>query len=221
MKHLDHRRFHLVALADLHRRYWFELNMPDRTGTDEFLRQVLDDTLAACVECLLHCCQPVSHQSASGRFPCSRSVSLSGANNDPVVQEHLEGIVPNLRRAMGRGGRNVQTTLYRELCAVLDQLGRWQASQGGEVDLRGPQKALAALASEMLSRDIDTSLEKVRLGRAQATASYVKLCAQMRCPVDETLWKTIQTWRDGERSGLVQQVLDRALAAEIPPSVIL
>ncbi|RAH83393.1 proteasome component [Aspergillus japonicus CBS 114.51] len=172
-------------------------------GSSRRPTQVLDDTLAACVECLLHCCQPVSHQPAS------------------VVQEHMEGIVPNLRRALGRGGRNVQTTLYRELCAVLDQLGTWEASQSGEVDLRGPQKALAALASEMLSRDIDTSLEKVRLGRAQATASYVKLCTQMRCPIDETLWKTIRAWRDEERSGLVQQVLDRALAAETPPSVIL
>ncbi|RAL08677.1 ECM29 family proteasome component [Aspergillus homomorphus CBS 101889] len=155
--------------------------------------QILDDTLAACAECLLHCLRPVPHRPAS------------------AVQEHLEGVMPGLRRAMSRGGRNVQTTLYRELCAVFDQLGTWIGGQGGEVDQRGVQEALAALANEMLSRDIDTSVEKVRLGRAQASASYVKLCEQMSCPIEETLWETIRTWRKEERSGMVRQVLDRIL----------
>ncbi|PYH94432.1 proteasome component [Aspergillus ellipticus CBS 707.79] len=157
-------------------------------------KQTLDDTLAACVKCLLQCLSPASHASPS------------------TIHGHLEAARPVLQRAAGHGGRNVQVSLYKELRALFDQLRIWASEPGGEHDLRRPQGTLAALAGEMFSHEIDMSVETIRNERAQAAVSYAELCKQSGIQIDEALLKSIKVWREEERSGPVRQVLDRALS---------
>ncbi|PYI09032.1 proteasome component [Aspergillus sclerotiicarbonarius CBS 121057] len=157
-------------------------------------KQTLDDTLAACVTCLLQCLSPASHTSAE------------------TIHGHLENSRPVLHRVVGHGGRNVQVTLYRQLRALFDQIGTWASDRSGEPDLRGPQESLAALAGDMFSQEIDLSVEAIRTERAQAAVAYVELCGQTGVPLDEALQKSLKGWREDERSGPVRQILDRALA---------
>ncbi|PWY76180.1 hypothetical protein BO70DRAFT_411153 [Aspergillus heteromorphus CBS 117.55] len=176
-------------------------------------KQILDETLAACVKCLLQCLNPASYASASSEFPCSPHVEIARANQTRDIHGHLEASRPVLHRAMGHGGRSVQVILYKELRALFDRLGVWASEPGGEPDLRGPQESLAALAGEMFSHEIDTSVEAIRNERAQAAVSYVGLCRQTGFQIDEAVARSIKAWREGERSGPVRQVLDRALAS--------
>ncbi|PWY76365.1 proteasome component [Aspergillus sclerotioniger CBS 115572] len=163
------------------------------SGKGQKPKQTLDDTLAACVTCLLQCLSPTSHTSAK------------------TIHGHLETSRPVLHRAVGHGGRNVQVTLYRQLRALFDQIGTWASERSGESDLRGPQEPLAALAGEMFSQEIDLSVEAIRNERAQAVVAYVELCGQAGLPIDEALQLSLKSWREDERSGPVRQILDRAL----------
>ncbi|GMF80233.1 unnamed protein product [Aspergillus oryzae] len=87
-------------------------------------------------------------------------------------------------------------------------------SHDEEPKLRKVQKSLAALAGEMLSRQIDVTAEAIRRERAQAAMSYIMLCRQLDIglDIDGELCELLKSWRKGERSGPVQQALDQALA---------
>ncbi|KAI2993811.1 hypothetical protein CBS147482_8622 [Aspergillus niger] len=164
------------------------------SGKDQKPKQTLDDTLAACVVCLLQCLSLASHTSAQ------------------TIDGHLDKSRPALRRILvGHGGRNVQVTLYRELRTVFDQFGAWVSEQSGEPDRRGPQESLAALTAEIFAHEIDLSVEAVRAERAQAAVAYFKLCKQTELPIDQNIQKLVKNWREEERSGPVRQILDRAL----------
>ncbi|OOF96967.1 hypothetical protein ASPCADRAFT_205719 [Aspergillus carbonarius ITEM 5010] len=162
-------------------------------GKGQKPKQTLDDTMAACVTCLLQCLIPTSHTSAK------------------TLHGHLKTSRPVLHRVVGHGGRNVQVTLYRQLRALFDQIGTWASERSGEPDLRGPQESLAALAGEMFSQEIDLSVEAIRTERAQALVAYVELCGQTGLPIDEALQNSLKSWREVERSGPVRQILDRAI----------
>ncbi|GKZ35313.1 proteasome component M29 [Aspergillus brasiliensis] len=164
------------------------------SGKDQKPKQTLDDTLAACVACLLQCLSLASYTSAK------------------TIHGHLEKLRPVLHRILvGHGGRNVQVTLYRKLRAVFDQMGAWASERSGEPDRRGPQESLAALTAEIFTYEIDLSVEAVRAERAQAAVSYVELCKQTDLPIDQAIQKLVKSWREEERSGPVRQILDRVL----------
>ena len=68
------------------------------------------------------------------------------------------------------------------------------------------------LAGELLAREVDVSVEAIRRERAQASVTYIVLSQQRGFEVNRALRESIQTWRAGERSGQVQQILDQGLA---------
>lgn len=68
------------------------------------------------------------------------------------------------------------------------------------------------LAGELLVREVDVSVEAIRRERAQASVAYIVLSQQRGLEVNGALRESIQTWRAGERSGQVQQILDQGLA---------
>jgi len=68
------------------------------------------------------------------------------------------------------------------------------------------------LAGELLTREIDVSVETIRTERAQAAIAYIVLSQQRGFEINEALCQSIQSWRARERSGPVQQILDQALA---------
>lgn len=120
-----------------------------------------------------------------------------------------------LHETLDSGGRNVQITLYEQLRMFFSRVTTGALeSHDEEPKLRKVQKSLAALAGEMLSRQIDVTAEAIRRERAQAAMSYIMLCRQLDIglDIDGELCELLKSWRKGERSGPVQQALDQALA---------
>ncbi|EAU31691.1 conserved hypothetical protein [Aspergillus terreus NIH2624] len=156
--------------------------------------QNVEDTLAACVECLLQCLNP--------------SLSISAQ----VVNDYLAEITPLLNKALSHGGRKVQVTLYEQLQQVFRGLETWAPHRGSEEpDLRELQGPLSALAGEMFAREIDVSAEAIRKGRAEAAVGYISLCQGHGMEVYGGLREEMQRWRAGERSGPLQSLLDRGM----------
>ncbi|KAL4896414.1 proteasome component [Aspergillus ambiguus] len=164
------------------------------SGSGRNAKQNLEDTLAACVECLLQCFNP------------SLDVSTQ------MVNAYLAEITPLLNQALSNGGRKVQVTLYEQLQRVFGALETWAPQRGSEEpDLRDMQGSLSTLAGGMFAREVDVSAEAIRKGRAEAAASYLSLCQRNGLEVYSEFPGLIQTWREGERSGPVQNILDRTL----------
>ncbi|KAF9886201.1 proteasome component M29 [Aspergillus nanangensis] len=164
------------------------------SGSGQKPKQSLEDTLVACIKCLLQCLNPALSVSAD------------------VINTYLKEIKPLLQKALSNGGRSVQVTLYEQLGMVFRRLETWAPQRGGEEpDLREMQGPLAALVEEMFSREIDASAETIRRERAQAVTSYISLCHQSGLKVYDGLPGLIQSWRAGERSGPLQHILDQAL----------
>ncbi|KAE8350170.1 proteasome stabiliser-domain-containing protein [Aspergillus coremiiformis] len=158
-------------------------------------RTTLEDTLVACVKCLLQCINPRSNTSAE------------------AINGYVSDVQRLIHKVLDHGGRSVQITLYEELRMFFDRVAAWSSELHGEgPKLRDLQGALAGLAGELLSRGIDMSAEAIRRERAQAGVSYITLCTQAGFEINGELRGLLKTWREGERSGPVQQVLDQALA---------
>lgn len=122
-----------------------------------------------------------------------------------------------LHRVVRRGGRNVQVTLYEQLRMFFSRLEAWAPGDPGRAShLRELQEPLAVIAGEMLSCEIDVSAEVIRMGRAQAAASYVTFCQTTGLEVNPVLPELIKGWRGTERSGPVQQILDQTLRRLVP-----
>lgn len=137
------------------------------------------------------------------------------ANQIPqiAVQTYLTDLIPVADKALRNGGRTVQAPLYEELRQLLTRLEEWTSpSDGRGVDVHSLQGPLSTLAGELLTREIDVPVETIRTERAQAAIAYIVLSQQRGFEVNEALRQSIQTWRAGERSGPVQQILDQALA---------
>lgn len=129
---------------------------------------------------------------------------------------HLLQVKALLHRIVRGGGRTVQATLYEQLRTLFIRLETWTLENPGEHprELREP---LAELAGEMLSCEIDVSAEAIRMGRAQAAASYVTFSQKTGLEVNTVLPKLIKGWRGAERSGPVQQILDQTLRKLVSP----
>ncbi|PLN84227.1 proteasome component [Aspergillus taichungensis] len=158
-------------------------------------KKIVDDTLAACVKCLLQCFNPAL------QIP-------SGA-----MKGYLDEVSRVLSMALKQSGRHVQKTLFEELDNLVKNLNTWVTEQGSQKsslgELQGP---LAALVGALLSAEIDASVEGIRRGRAQAAVAYIMLCRQAGLDVDGAIARMVPSWRETERSGPVQQVLDQALS---------
>lgn len=123
----------------------------------------------------------------------------------------------NIRRAMKLGGKNVQISMYEELGLLFTHLSAWTSEDKSQAHhLREMHGLLAALAGELLTCEIDLSVEAIRRGRAEATTSYVKFCQRTEQEVDPSLRASISDWRKEERSGTVKQVLDQVIAQLAP-----
>ncbi|KAJ5996552.1 hypothetical protein N7522_008212 [Penicillium canescens] len=141
-----------------------------------------DDTLAACVQCLLQCFNPT-------------------AGSGQVLGEYVEQMTGLLDQVFQHGGRQVISTGYEELRAFFTRVDPWISESSGEI-------SLTALAN-LLTGELDGSVESIRKGRAEAILAYLKLPTQ---GVPDTLPAELRGWRASERSGGVQRVLDEALA---------
>lgn len=125
----------------------------------------------------------------------------------------MTNLIPIVDKALRNGGRTVQVPLYEELRQLLTRLEEWTSPPDGrEADVHSLQGPLSTLAGELLTREIDVSVETIRTERAQAAVAYIVLSQQRGFEINEAIRQSIQTWRAGERSGPVQQILDQALA---------
>ena len=96
---------------------------------------------------------------------------------------------------------------------LLARLDEWTSPHDGQnVDVHVLKEPLTALAGELLAREVDVSVEAIRRERAQASVTYIVLSQQRGFEVNGALRESIRTWRAGERSGPVQQILDQGLA---------
>ncbi|KAL4776227.1 proteasome stabiliser-domain-containing protein [Aspergillus nidulans var. acristatus] len=194
------------------------------SGSGSGTKQILEDTLAACVKCLLQCCGSTLQALSDGEkslFPCIFVIlCVNGLMKDyysvgrTVSENELAQLRSNIHRALKHGGKQVQISSYEELRLLLNI---WASKGGGEAEhLRKIHGFLATLTGELLSCEIDLSVETVRRGRAEATASFVKLCQQTGREIDAELQKSINDWRRNERSGPVRQVLDQVIGQLAP-----
>ncbi|KKK24759.1 hypothetical protein AOCH_002222 [Aspergillus ochraceoroseus] len=170
------------------------------SGSGSQSNQILGDTLVACVKCLLQCFNPAAFQA-----------STQPQQEDEVhsaLKGYLAELPPTLDKALKRGDKNVQITLYEELHLLLNRLGTRTSNHDR---LGAIQGELATLVGGILSYEIDGSVEAIRKGRAQASASYVGMCQETGLEIDAGLRARVAGWRDGERSGPVRQVLDQVM----------
>lgn len=111
-----------------------------------------------------------------------------------------------LDQALTHGGRQVVNTVYEELRAFIERVDQWDQWTGpGEQALAAPMADLA----QLLTRERN-DVETVRKGRAEAILSFLKLRPAVRT-VPDTLGENVRVWRAGERSVMVQRILDEAL----------
>ncbi|KAL3457771.1 proteasome stabiliser-domain-containing protein [Aspergillus heterothallicus] len=174
------------------------------SGSGPGAKQTLEDTLAACVKCLLQCFSPVVVQAVQAATK--------------ALENYLTALKPNIGRAVRLGERQVQISLYEELRLLFTRLSTW-ASEGenGELNRLGEMHGLlATLAGELLSGEIDLSVEAIRRGRAEATASFVGLSKTTGREIDTELRRAVADWRKGERSGPVRQILDQVMGQLAP-----
>jgi proteasome component ECM29 len=135
-----------------------------------------------------------------------------------ALENYLTALKPNINRSVRLGERQVQISLYEELRLLFTQLSTL-ASEGknGELNRLGEiHGLLATLAGELLSCEIDLSVEAIRRGRAEATASFVGLSQTAGREIDTELRRSIADWRKGERSGPVRQILDQVMGQLAP-----
>ncbi|OJJ02961.1 hypothetical protein ASPVEDRAFT_72741 [Aspergillus versicolor CBS 583.65] len=167
------------------------------SGSGPGAKQTLENTLAACVKCLLQCLSPAV-----------QAVQTSPEALDGYVVESRSKV----RQAMAHGGKQVQITLYEELRLLFAQLDTWASEENVDTNhLREIHVILATLTGELLFCDIDLSVEAIRKGRAEATTSYVKFCQQTGREIGPELRKSVSEWRKEERSGPVRQILDQVI----------
>lgn len=141
-------------------------------------------------------------------------------------------MTPLAEKTVNHGGRKVQAALFAELQGLFTRLQQWvMQRQGNNVSSDGDAATrdggLVSLASELqgqfaarlLYREVDLSVEAIRMARAEATAAYVQLCVSLcQDPQASGLFgfrdeqqQLMQAWWADERSGPVRQILGQAL----------
>ncbi|KAJ6092920.1 hypothetical protein N7486_008209 [Penicillium sp. IBT 16267x] len=163
-----------------------------------------DDTLAACVQCLLQCLNPASAGSGEGQSPYRNPLASAQLSLTTVLGGYIQQVIGPLDQALTHGGRQVVSTGYQELQAFFLRMDRWTAP--GEQVLAGPMNDLATL----LTQDRN-AVEVVRKGRAEAILVYLKLRPGVR-DVPDSFGDMLKVWRTSERSNTVQRILDEAQA---------
>ncbi|KAA8652260.1 hypothetical protein EYZ11_004591 [Aspergillus tanneri] len=176
-----------------------EDSMDIDSGSGQLSKNNLEDTFAACIKCILQCFNPALDGRANG------------------ITRYLIDNNTLLEKVLRHGGRRVQITLYDQLRMLFNRLETWASENTGEqFDSDALQEPLAALAGDMFSREIDVSVEAIRMGRAQAVASYITICHKTGLQTSPAVPELIKSWRREERSGPVQQILDQALQRLVP-----
>jgi proteasome component ECM29 len=120
--------------------------------------------------------------------------------------KYIRQVIGPLDQALTHGGRQVVNTVYEELRAFIERVDQWDQWTGpGEQALAAPMADLA----QLLTRERN-DVETVRKGRAEAILAFLKLRPTVRT-VPDTLGESVRAWRAGERSVMVQRILDEAL----------
>ncbi|KAJ5948430.1 hypothetical protein N7454_001737 [Penicillium verhagenii] len=163
-----------------------------------------NDTLAACVQCLLQCLNPATAGSGEGQLPYGTPLASAQLSLTTVLGGYIQQVIGPLDQALTHGGRQVVSTVYQELQAFFLRIDRWTGP--GEQVLTGPMSDLAKL----LAQDRN-AVEVVRKGRAEAILAYLKLRPVVR-DVPANFGDMLQVWRTSERSYTVQRILDEAQA---------
>ena len=123
-----------------------------------------------------------------------------------MLGRYVRQVIDPLDQALTHGARQVVHTVYDELQAFIARVNQWdQWSEPGEHVLAAP---LADLA-QLLTRERN-NVETVRKGRAEAILAFLKLRASLRM-VPDNMGESVRVWRAGERSLVVQRILDQAL----------
>ncbi|CAG8128696.1 unnamed protein product [Penicillium salamii] len=110
---------------------------------------IQDDTLAACIQCLLQCFNPDSGK---------------------ALGEYVEQMTGLLDQVLQHGGRQVVSTGYEELRAFFTRVDQWISDASGERQAVPLNSLLKLLVWEL-----DGSVEAIRKGRAEAILAYLKL----------------------------------------------
>ena len=177
--------------------------------------------MAACIRCVFQCINTAAYESGGelAHSPLQFFIGkliLTGISH-LAIQKYLVGSIPIADKALSHGSRTVQLPLYEELRLLLTRLDEWTSPQEGrKVDVHSLQEPLSTLAKELLIREIDVSVETIRRERAQSAVAYIVLSQQRGLEINNAIRESVQTWRAGERSGPVHQILDQALAKLAP-----
>ncbi|KAK5796780.1 hypothetical protein VI817_006064 [Penicillium citrinum] len=157
-----------------------------------------ENTLAACVQCLIQCLNP----STSG----SGQVSVRMLSLTTVLGEGIRQVTGPVDDGLRHGGREVVSRVYRELQGFFERVGECEwAGDGGE-GLMGPLGEMVGL----IIREGD-AVESVRKGRAEVVLKFLRMRREVR-GVPDGLDEALRGWRESERAGGVQQVLDECIS---------
>lgn len=194
-----------------------------------------ENTLAACVQCLIQCLNPSTSGSGQGEFKffffiivvhdflhfytlLSDSlhfytfcfffllVSVRMLSLTTVLGEGIRQVTGPVDDGLRHGGREVVSRVYRELQGFFERVGECEwAGDGGE-GLMGPLGEMVGL----IIREGD-AVESVRKGRAEVVLKFLRMRREVR-GVPDGLDEALRGWRESERAGGVQQVLDECIS---------
>lgn len=195
-----------------------------------------ENTLAACVQCLIQCLNPSTSGSGQGEFKffflllllsmifytftlyCLTVytfthfvfffllVSVRMLSLTTVLGEGIRQVTGPVDDGLRHGGREVVSRVYRELQGFFERVGECEwAGDGGE-GLMGPLGEMVGL----IIREGD-AVESVRKGRAEVVLKFLRMRREVR-GVPDGLDEALRGWRESERAGGVQQVLDECIS---------
>lgn len=125
------------------------------------------------------------------------------------MREYLTQAMPIIKTILGHGRRHVQVTLYEESEGLFTRMSEWVSQgDGAKAELKKVEDPLVGLAEELFNHPVDTTIEAIRKGRAQAVVAYISVSQQGGLRVSEVVQESIKQWREGERSLAVQQKLE-------------
>lgn len=171
-------------------------------------------TLAAGVECIFSCLNASIPLSGTQNIRDPKITSLV-ANSQAALNEHISQIPPVVSKAVTYGGKAIYSIKYAGLKSAFEKLGVEVSNPhsklaNGESN-NDFQAALLSLASQLLFRDLDLSVENTRHSRAQAALAYMHICNGVKIKVPDEQRQQVEEWLATERSGQVQAVLRQVL----------
>ncbi|WEW60338.1 hypothetical protein PRK78_005823 [Emydomyces testavorans] len=144
--------------------------------------RIEEDTFAASVECLLKCLDPSAPYAVLGE-QISQSVSL-------------------IETALVNGGKATYQVLFDGLKSFFNRVLALSADS-----IRECESAFTALASRLLFRDMEITVETARVKRAQAVDSFAAVCERGTFECGPEWVSTIEGWNAAERSAQVKRIL--------------